>query len=143
MPATHSLAKRLSAPHDFWEHWGFAPWSSGQLSGVARTQRFVKDGLLGSIAEYQAWEAILWEPGTEEQRRALWRSRTPLTEVLTQRFLFLLPDPWPERRIRSFLFGLRGYVEFFAYCPGRPGHDKVRDLTGLVDLALALEPYAP
>ena len=134
------MAEHLSSLHQFWEHWGFSPWQSLPFAGVARRQRFVKDGILGSVAEYGAWEAIVWRSGSQADRNALWKALSPLPEVITQRFLFLLPDPWPERRIRSFLLGFRGYAEFYAYHPDKPGHPKVRDLTGLIDLALTLQP---
>ena len=138
------LAIHLAALPDFWTHWGFTPWHEGPFAGVARTQRFVKDGLIGSVAEYRAWEAILWNPGNEEARRDLWKKRSPMPEAITQRFLFLLPSPWPERKIRSYCFGLRGYLEFYAYYPGSTGHRRVQDLAGLVDLALKLQsPLSP
>ena len=141
------LTVRLASLHGFWNHWGFEPWSAPPFAGVCRVQRFVKSGFLGSIAEYKAWEAIVWECGNAEERKSLWKQRAPMPEVLTQRYLFLLPEPWAERRIRSFFFGLRGYLEFYAYnpilledgCPACLGHPKVQDLTGLVDLAVSLE----
>lgn len=145
------LTARLASLHGFWNHWGFEPWSEAPFAGVCRVQRFVKNGFLGNIAEYKAWEAIVWKCGSAEERNGLWNNRLPMAEVLTQRFLFLLPEPWAERRIRSFLLGFRGYLEFFAYnpvllengCPACPGHPKARDLTGLVDLAASLEEETP
>lgn len=130
---------RLACQKEFWGHWGFLPWSSPPFEGVARGQHFVKQGLLGPLAEYRAWEAIVWSCGGKADREALWRSLSHKSDVFTQRFLFLLEEPWTERRIRSFWFGLRGYAEFFAWRPGLAGHEKARDLTGLVELALALE----
>lgn len=141
---------RLGGLQNFWNHWGFTLWSLPPFAGVCRVQRFIKNGFLGKIAEYQAWEAIVWQCGSQDARNLLWKNSKPMPEVLTQRFLFLVPDPWPERRIRSFFFGLRGYLEFYAYDP-RPfppdcrtcmGHPKVQDLTGLVDLAVGLEQEA-
>ena len=90
---------------------------------------------MGPVAEYSAWEAIVWAPGTTEERENLWRSCVPLPDTITQRFLFLLENPWTKRRIRSFALGFRGFLEFYAYWPGADSHPKVRDLTGLVDLA--------
>lgn len=148
--ALAGMTARLASVHDFWNHWGFEPWAEPPFAGVCRVQRITKSGFLGRIAEFHAWEAIVWECGGEEDRNTLWRLRPPMPDALTQRFLFLLPEPWAERRIRSYVFGLRGYLEFYAYnpallddgCPACVGHPNVQDLTGLVDLAMALEDEA-
>lgn len=137
--STNSLADQLAPLHGFWEHWGFAPWSRPPFVGVSRVQRFVKGGLLGRVAEYRAWDGIAWMPGEEADREHLWRACRPMTDVMTQRYLFLLEEPWTERRIRSFAWGFLGYLEFYAYWPGKDGDAKARDLTGLIDLALRLE----
>ena len=140
------LPEILAPKTAFWEHWGFEPWSFGRLAGVARRQHFVKDGFLGRIAEYTAWDHIVWVAGTADDREALWHSLAPRPEVMTQRFLFLLPEPnqgeeaiepetgraagtasllrrsktppGPGRRIKSFWLGFRGYAEFYEYWPG-------------------------
>lgn len=134
----NSLADALSPLHDFWRHWGFEPWSRPPFAGVSRGQRFVKDGILGRVAEYRAWDGIVWACGNAQEREALWRRCKPLDDVFTQRFLFIVDDPWAERRIRSFAWGFLGYLEFYAYWPGKEAHEKVRDLTGLIDIALRL-----
>ena len=134
-----AVSRALEPVDGFWEHWGFSPWSRGNLAGVCRDQRFVKDGFLGKIAEYRAWDCIVWEAGSEEERDELWKRAAPMPEVMTQRFVFLVDDPWPERRIRSFSFGFKGFVEFYAYRPtfeGGRSHKGAKDLTGLVDMAL-------
>jgi hypothetical protein len=122
----------------FWEYWGFEPWHRPPLAGVSRRQRFVKSGILGKVAEYHAWECIVWDCGEQRDREGLWKSCAPMPDVLTQRFLFLRPDPVPGRRVRSFLLGFAGYLEFYEYWPGLGAEEKVRDLTGLVDLGLGL-----
>lgn len=86
-----SLKSTLAADDEFWRHWGFEAWSQGPLAGVARRQRFVKDGILGPIAEYRAWDHILWEVGRLEDREDLWSTLRPRPELMTQRYLFLLP----------------------------------------------------
>ncbi len=137
--AEAEIKKALAARPDFWQHWGFEPWQSGPLKGMFRKQQFVKDGFLGTIAEYGAWDYIIWEAGTSGDRQKLWETVRPVSEIMTQRFLFVLPDPWPGRRIKSFWLGFRGYLEFFAYWPpdGRPEKNELPPvLTGLVDLAL-------
>jgi hypothetical protein len=128
----------LGELHGFWEHWGFESWHKPPFAGAFRRQRFVKSGILGRVAEFMAWDCIVWTCGTEAGREALWRDLRPLPDIMTQRFLFLLKPPWPERRIRSFAWGFRGYVEFFAYWPGFKGNTRAKDLTGLVDLGLDL-----
>lgn len=140
-PSTN-LGEQLITLHDFWDHWGFVPWKQGVFEGVSRRQRFVKGGFLGPIAEYGAWEAIVWAAGNQEEREVLWHSCTALPEVMTQRYLFLVDNPWSGRKIRSFAWGFKGYVEFYAYWPNFQAERKVKDLTGLVDLALTIEQRA-
>ena len=132
----------LLAPQEaFWDHWGFTPWQHGVFAGVARGQRFVKDGILGAVAEYWAWDCIAWDIGTPEEREALWASLTPLPEVMTQRFVFLTAPTSLKRRIRSFSWGFRGYGEFYTYWPDDANNAQAklpRDLTDLVEMALRL-----
>lgn len=135
------IGEILDPLDEFWEHWGFEPWSLGPFEGVCRLQRFVKEGILGPIAEYQAWDCIVWESGTKEDREHLWKTIRPMEGVMTQRFVFIVDAPWPERRIKSFFAGLQGYVEFFAYLPtqdGGRGTSEVGDLTDLVDMGIRL-----
>jgi len=138
-----ALGQRLAPLHDFWEYWGFVPWQQGPFVGVSRRQRFVKGGLLGTIAEYAGWEAIVWNVGTQEERDALWHAAKPLPDIMTQRYVFLVENPWAGRKIRSFSWGFRGYFEFYAYWPTFPAQAKARDLTGLVDLALRIDAHTP
>jgi hypothetical protein len=128
----------LGRLREFWEHWGFSLWDHPPFAGVSRKQHFVKSGVLGRIAEFNAMDYIVLDGGTEEDREDLWRNCRPLPEIMTQRFLFVLEDPWPGRRIRSFAWGIRGYLEFYAYKPGGENFDKIQDLTGLVDLGFGL-----
>lgn len=132
------LIETLEARADLWAYWGFEPWRSGSLRGVFRRQHFVKDGFLGKIAEYGAWDYIVWRAGGEAERQTLWNTVRPVAEIMTQRFLFVLPEPWPGRRVKSFWLGFKGYVEFFAYWPlaGPAAKEVPPDLSGLVDLAL-------
>lgn len=126
-------AGALAASPSFWAHWGFEPWREGPLAGVARRQNFVKDGFLGEIASFKAWDYIVWQCGDQADREALWRGLKPIAGVMTQRFLFLLPDPAPKRRIKSFWLGFRGYGEFFEWHPGHATAAPA-DLTGLISL---------
>jgi hypothetical protein len=133
------LPARLAAVPGFWEHWGFVPWAGSGLAGVSREQHFIKDGFLGRIAEYRAFDCIVWDVGSAEDRENLWRALVPLPEVMTQRFLFVRDDPSPRRRIRSFWGGLRGFAEFYSFWPGAEKENAPRDLSGLVLLALKAE----
>jgi hypothetical protein len=146
MPAfsdSSSLPARLAAVPDFWEYWGFVPWTWGKLAGVSRDQHFIKDGFLGRIAEFRAFDCIIWDVGSEEEREAFWRSLAPLPEVVTQRFLFLRDEPDPRRRARSFWGGLRGFAEFYSFWPGAEKENAPRDLSGLILLALEMEEKRP
>lgn len=137
-------AAQLSGLTEFWQYWGFKPWKQGPFEGVARMQHFVKDSFLGHIAEYNAWDYIIWTPGSAEEREELWNSLKPLSNAMTQRYLFLLENPWTKRRARSFYLGFKGYAEFYAYWPEPWEHpdDPVssqvepQDLTGLVRLGM-------
>ncbi|MDR1359393.1 MAG: hypothetical protein LBJ82_00280 [Deltaproteobacteria bacterium] len=128
----------LGRLQEFWEHWGFALWSYPPFAGVSRRQHFVKSGILGRIAEFKAMDYIVLDGGTEEDREDLWRNCRPLPDIMTQRFLFVLENPWPGRRIRSFVWGFKGYLEFYAYKPGGENIDKIQDLTGLIELGFGL-----
>ncbi|CAK7054183.1 MAG: hypothetical protein DELT_01140 [Desulfovibrio sp.] len=137
--SVEEIGRALEPLHEFWDHWGFEPWAEGPFAGVARRQRFVKDGFLGTIAEYMAWDCIAWRAGTHEEREALWRSIKPLPEIMTQRFLFLVDEPWTKRRVQSFSWGFKGYAEFYAYRPspeGGIGGTGVKDLADLVDMGV-------
>ncbi len=135
------IGRVLASLADFWRHWGFEPWKTGPFTGVSRMQHFIKDGFLARIAEYRAWDYIVWEAGTAEDRETLWRGIRPLDDVMTQRFLFIVPEPWAKRRVKSFYAGLKGYLEFYAYLPtgdGGLGAVEIKDLTGLVDMGIRL-----
>ena len=140
----HSLAAIrhcLASLDGFWEHWGFELWKQDSFVGVSRRQRFVKKGLLGPIAEYQALDYIVWESGSGEDRENFWNRLRPMENIMTQRFLFLVEIPWDRRRIKSFFAGLKGYAEFYAYLPtkdGGLGTKDIPDLTALVDMGIRL-----
>ena len=135
------IEQRLAPLNDFWAHWGFEPWQQGPLVGVSRLQRFVKKGMFGPVAEYRAMDYIVWRSGSEEERETLWKSLAPMANTMTQRFLFIVPNPWTKRRIRSFFIGLKGYAEFHAYLPtvnGGIGTKRITDLTQLVEMGIRL-----
>lgn len=133
-----SLVKIMEYDMGLWDYWGFKPWNLGAMSGVKRKVAFVKPALLGEVARYYAVDTIVWCLTSETERENLWNSASPIEDVMTQRFLFLVDLEPPLHRIKSFLFGFRGYKEFHSYWPGRQCHKRLNDLAPLVDKAIAL-----
>lgn len=133
-----SLAKIMEQDMGLWSYWGFEPWNLDSMSGVKRKVAFVKPALLGEVARYYAVDTIVWNLPTEVARENLWSSMKPLEDVMTQRFLFLIDQEPPLHRIKSFLFGFKGYKEFHSYWPGRRCHKRLNDLAPLVDKAIEL-----
>ena len=134
----NSCAEMMEHDLGLWHYWGFEEWNRDGLVGVTRRVRFVKRALLGEVACYFAEDTIIWKCGDEKNRETLWRSLAPKTDVVSQRFMFLLDLPEPMRRIRSFLFGLRGFAEYHSYWPGGCYDVRLKDLAPLTDQAVAL-----
>jgi len=132
------LAKMMEHDMGLWGYWGFEPWHLGAMSGVRRRVAFVKPALIGEVARYYAIDTIVWVTASEAARENLWTSTRPAEDVMTQRFLFLVDDEKPQCRIKSFLFGIKGYKELYTYWPGKQMHRRLQDLAPLVDKALAL-----
>jgi hypothetical protein len=123
---------------EYWAHWGFEPWSEGDLEGVRRKVTLQKGGLLGDVARYYVWDHILWRHRGGSSAEEILRAAQPLPDVMSQRYLLVGEEEAPFR-IRSFRWGLGGFVEVLRYRPGGKGHRKFSDLTGLAD---ATEDYA-
>ena len=132
-----------------WSYWGFEPWSFEGMRGVKRLVTFVKPALIGDIAKYYAEDTIIWCVPNEPVKEKLWRSISPKEDTMTQRFLFIERREPPICRVRSFLLGFRGYLEFHSYWPQRGGRDnpetgnagfdvRLKDLVPLVDRAMKL-----
>ena len=120
---------------DLWRYWGFDYWESNGVVGVKRRVAFVKPAMIGEVARYYAEDTIVWSPVCSADLETLWRSIKPIEDVMTQRFLFLTDTTPPICRIKSFLFGIRGYLEFHSYWFGQ-GHDaRLKDLVPLVEKA--------
>ncbi|MCX7828027.1 MAG: hypothetical protein N2315_02340 [Thermanaerothrix sp.] len=101
------------------ESLGFEPWEWGGFSGVKRRVAFVKDGLLGEVCRYYAWDHVLWGELNDRHVEEILASARPMSDVMTQRFLLwssLNSDG--KRRVRSFSFGLRGFAEACLLGPG-------------------------
>ncbi len=123
---------------ELWRYWGFAPWSWLGMCGVTRLVTFLKPALLGDVAKYYAMDTVVWHENSPEDRERLWEAVAPKEDVMTQRFLFLEKRATPLCRIRSFWFGLRGYLEFHSYWPGAGCDSRVKDIAPLVDRAIEL-----
>ncbi|HOO64971.1 MAG TPA: hypothetical protein PK364_13795 [Synergistaceae bacterium] len=117
---------------EFWGHWGFEPWQWKDLEGVWRRVDFKKSSLLGQVALYYSYDFIVWKHQGLLSKDFLLQHRKWEPDLMTQRFLLLGHERDPRPWIRSFFWGIRGFVEVFQYSPGEKGHRKFRDLTDLV-----------
>ena len=131
-----SLADIMESDMELWRYWGFEPWHYGSLQGVRRLVTFVKPALIGDVAKYYAVDTVVWRGFSDSERESLWRSTTPKEDVMTQRFLFVENNEKPLCRIKSFLLGFRGYLEFHSHWPGQTFDRRLKDLAPLVDKAL-------
>lgn len=123
----------LKTMQRFWEYAGFAYWQHNGMEGVHRRVTFVKDGLLGKVAEFFADDYILWtHRGRMDEERILsqWKSKT---DVMKHRFLLLSEEMGGKARSKSLWLGLGGYVEVLRYRSGTPVPAKFKDLVFLVD----------
>jgi hypothetical protein len=136
--ADNSLAAVMESDMELWRYWGFEPWHYGSLQGVRRLVTFVKPALMGDVAKYYAVDTVIWKGFADSEKESLWRSTTPKEDVMTQRFLFLEQCEKPVCRIKSFLLGFRGYLEFHTYWPGQKFDRRLKDLAPLVDKALTI-----
>ena len=130
-----SQYERLSESGEMWAYLGFEPWEHRGMRGVARRITMTKTSLLGPVARYYAWDYIVWRGCGDADVEYLMREWKPMPDVVTQRFL-LVGSALRGRRARSFLWGLRGFLEVYGYVPGTSCHKKVADLIPPVDLAL-------
>ena len=132
-----TLDKIMESDPGLWEYWGFSLWSWGALGGVSRRVTFIKPALLGEVAKYYAEDTVIWRCGCEADRDALWKSLRPKEDLMTQRYLFLTQDSF-KRRVKTFMFGIKGMAEFHSYMPGQKFIKSLKDLAPLVDRAAAL-----
>ena len=129
----------LGLAPDLWEYWGFTPWNDFGMKGVYRRVTFVKSALLGEVCRYYADDYVIWRHNGRPDRDLVLKTCQPQPELMVQRFLFVEERESGEKeRIRSFLFGLRGYVEVHSYTPGGRYSKRLKDLAPLVDRALEL-----
>ena len=125
----------LAQAGEFWDQWGFVPWSQDGMEGVWRRVTVSKGALLGEVARYYAHDNIVWRHRGEPDCQAVFENCRPAADVMLHRFVFIVERP--ERHVlrRSFLLGLRGYIEVYRYAIGGKGPRPIRDLTPLIDQA--------
>jgi hypothetical protein len=121
------------------ESLGFEPWDWNGFNGVRRRVAFVKDGLLGEVCRYYVWDHILWGELNDVHAEELLGSVRPMADVMTHRFLL-----WSgmtgmngdgRRRVRSFLFGLRGFAEVCLLGPDKKAPRGFEDLGAIAQAA--------
>ena len=125
-----------------WTYLGFEPWEHKEMQGVCRKITLIKSGLLGKVAEYYAWDYIVWRHQEKRDIEYLFKEWLPMSDVVTQRFMFV-GTLWPRRKARSYCCGLKGFLEVYAYMPGEPYHPKIKDIVPPVDFALNPEKDNP
>ena len=125
---------KLAENEALWRHLGFEPWEHRDMRGVARKITMRKTSILGPVATYYAWDYLVWRHEGERAGTYLLKEWTPLPDVVMQRFL-LIGLPGSERKIRSFCFGFKGFLEVYTYTPGGAHHKRVKDLVPPIELA--------
>ncbi|MDR1516044.1 MAG: hypothetical protein LBS45_10130 [Synergistaceae bacterium] len=131
------MAKAMENDMDLWKYWGFEPWKRFDMKGVTRRVTFLKPALIGDVAKFYAEDTIIWMDGGC-RRDDLWASGEAKEDVVTQRFLFVENREPPMYRIKSFLWGLKGYIEFHSCWPGMKYDRKLKDIAPLLDMALKI-----
>jgi hypothetical protein len=114
---------------------GFEPWEGFGVRGAFRQVTFVKDALLGEVCRYHALDHLIWGTVDVSLADRILAGSSPLEDVMTQRFLIWIRSGGDgRRRVRSFLFGFRGFAEV---CVMGPGMRPPRGFEDLVVLAEA------
>ena len=126
----------LKTMKEFWEYAGFTFWRHNGMEGVYRRVTFVKDGMLGKVAEFYSDDYILWthqESVDEEMIIKHWKAET---DVMKHRFLLLSAETGRSPRSKSLWLGFGGFVEVLRYRIGSPVPAKFKDLVFLLDKGL-------
>ncbi len=124
----------LSEAEKIWEEWRFEPWKNESAEGVRRRVTLVKSGMLGEIARYYADDYIVWKyiPGDMER---IFKTASHETDLMSQRYLFLISSGKYFTRKKSFMLGLKGFIEIHMYRPGDEAPKAIEDLAYLADKA--------
>ncbi len=123
----------LEKAGELWRHWGFEPWLWEAMTGVSRLVTFTKGSFLGEVARYYAADYIVWRHRGEVDCQLVYDTWAPADNVMLHRFVFIAGEAPRPLRKRSFLLGLKGYLELYQYTIGGEGHVKIRDLTPLIE----------
>lgn len=123
---------------DFWSHAGFEPWKHEEMKGAFRQVTFVKNSLIGEIAKYYAYDYVVWTHRGEPDGDYILKNWKSLKDTMIQRFIFLEDNASEKRRVRSFLFGFKGYLEVYHYNVNGSYDKKFRDLVPIIDKAMEL-----
>ncbi|MDY6029041.1 MAG: hypothetical protein SPI71_02115 [Acidaminococcaceae bacterium] len=108
---------------------GFVPWQGGGMEGFHRHIDFVKDCLAGEIGRYSADDYIIMShagKASEQWLKQNWQSKE---DVMQHRFL-LVDSDHSELLIKSYWFGLRGWLQILHYRKG----DKEKRFDDLIYL---------
>ncbi|ADE57570.1 MULTISPECIES: hypothetical protein [Aminobacterium] len=125
----------LDKSMDLWTYWGFEPWSYKQMKGVSRKITFVKDSFLGEVGRYYAYDYVVWAHQGVRDAADIFSTWKPLPDVMTQRFLFIEQIPTFKKKVKTFFWGFRGFLEVYSYVPGAVWDPKIKDLAPLVNKA--------
>lgn len=135
----------LKDAHELWGYWGFEPWAYESMEGLYRRVTFSKGARwLGEVARYYAEDYIVWKHRGESDSRLVFATWKPVRDVMTHRFVFVSEGPpLARKRRRSFLFGLKGFLEVYHYGIGGNGDRAIKDLTTLIDKAWEMVQQRP
>ena len=119
---------------EIWDEWRFEPWKDGSAVGLKRRVSLIKSGLIGEIARYYVDDYIVWKYLPEDPKRIFSTSASE-PDLMSQRFLFVKKEGRYFTRKKSFLMGLRGFIEVHIYRLGDDPPKVIEDLVYLVNKA--------
>lgn len=121
----------LSEAKEIWEEWRFEPWKDSSAEGLKRRVSLIKSGLIGEIARYYVDDYIVWKYEKGDPER-IFKTALPDTDLMTQRYIFLSQKNKYLTRKKSFMLGLRGFIEIHIYRLGDKPPETIGDLAFLV-----------
>jgi len=124
----------LSEAKEIWSEWRFEPWKNGSAEGLKRRVSLIKSGLIGEIARYYVDDYIVWKYLPEDPKR-IFTTAGSEPDLMSQRFLFVKTEGRYFTRKKSFLMGLRGFIEIHIYRLGDDPPKIIEDLAYLVNKA--------
>ena len=124
----------LSEAKEIWSEWRFEPWTNGSAEGLKRRVSLIKSGLIVEIARYYVDDYIVWKYLPEDPKRIFSTSASE-PDLMSQRFLFVKKEGRYFTRKKSFLMGLRGFIEVHIYRLGDDPPKVIEDLAYLVNTA--------